>query len=46
MRNLFSTRVKIILVVAGLLTAGLAIGWFGARWLIGKVAGAFKKGRL
>ena len=25
MRNLFSTRVKIILVVAGLLTAGLAI---------------------
>ena len=35
------------IIGAGLtLTAGLAIGWFGARWLIGKVAGAFKKGRL
>ena len=43
----FSFENIVIIIGAGLgLTAGLAIGWFAVRWLISKVSGAFKKGRL
>ena len=39
-------NVAIIVGAALGLCAGLAIGWFAVRWLIRKVSGAFKKGRL
>ena len=43
----FTFQNVVIIIGAGLgLSAGLAIGWFGARFLIRKISGAFKKGRL
>ena len=43
----FNFKNVVIIVGAALgLCSGLAIGWFAVRWLLRKVSGAFKKGRL
>lgn len=34
-------------IVAGLgISAGLALAWFGYRWIVRKLSGALKKGRI
>lgn len=43
----FTTENLATILVAALgITAGLAIAWFGYRWISRKVAGALKKGRI
>lgn len=36
---------KVLVVVLGM-TVGLFLAWFGYRWVVRKVSGAIKKGRL
>lgn len=41
-----TTNLGTILVAALGITAGLAIAWFGYRFIVRKVSGAMKKGKL
>lgn len=40
------TNLGTVLVAALGLTVGLALAWFGYRWVVGKVSKALKKGRI
>ena len=40
-----SNLAKVLVAVLGT-TVGLFLAWFGYRWVVRKVAGAIKKGRL
>lgn len=40
------TNLGTVLVAALGLTVGLALAWFGYRWVSGKVAKALRKGRI
>lgn len=43
----FSTsNLSTILVAALGITAGLAVAWFAYRWIVRKVSGALKRGRV
>lgn len=41
-----TTNLGSILVAALGITVGLAIAWFAYRWIVRKVSGALKKGRV
>lgn len=41
-----TTNLSTILVAALGITAGLAVAWFAYRWIVRKVSGALKRGRV
>ena len=41
-----TTNLSSILVAALGITAGLAVAWFAYRWIVRKVSGALKRGRV
>lgn len=44
--DLSTANLAKILVAALAVTVGLFLAWFGYRWVVRKVSGAIKKGRL
>lgn len=44
--DLTTTNLAKVLVAALGITAGLFLAWFGYRWVVRKVSGGIKKGRL
>ena len=44
--DLTSTNLAKILIAALAVTVGLFLAWFGYRWVVKKVSGGIKKGRL
>ena len=44
--DLTSTNLAKILIAALAVTVGLFLAWFGYRWVVKKVSGGIKKGKL